>query len=141
MKIRHCDDDSSRVGLGDPHRGVPANRPDLTLEVSYPGFTRVVADDGEQDLVGNLALLLAQPRRRQLTLDQIALGNRQLLILDVAGHLDDFHPVAHGGGNVVDDIGGADEQHSREVEGNREVVVAERRILLGVEHFQQRRRG
>ena len=37
-------------------------------------------------------------------------------------------------------VRGGDEQHLREVERHLEVVIAERRVLLGVEHLEQRRR-
>ena len=46
-----------------------------------------------------------------------------------------------GAGNRVDDVGGSDEDHVAEVELDLEVVVAERVVLRGVEHFQQRGSG
>src|SRR5690606_3626132 len=42
--------------------------------------------------------------------------------------------------DVVEDISGPDEEHLAEVERDVQVVVAERRVLLGVEHLEQRRR-
>ena len=115
-------------------------RADLALEVAHAGLARVVADDGAQRLVGDLALLGGQPGRRELARHQVALGDLQLLLLGVAGQLDDLHAVAQRPGNRVEHVGGADEHHLRQVERHGEVVVAERRVLLGVEHFEQRRR-
>ena len=44
------------------------------------------------------------------------------------------------GGIGRERVGGGDEEHPREVEGHLEVVVAEGRVLLRVEHLEQRRR-
>ena len=46
-----------------------------------------------------------------------------------------------GPGDGVEHVGGGDEQHVRQVEVDLEVVVAERVVLRGVEHLEQRRRG
>ncbi len=89
---------------------MPTNCADPTLEVSHSGLARIVSDDGPQDVVADLALLFAQARRCELTFNQIAFYDRQLLVVYVAGHLDDFHPVANCGRNIVQHIGGADEQ-------------------------------
>jgi hypothetical protein len=124
VKVGYRDGDARGIALGDAHRGIPAKSPDLALEVSHAGFTRIVANNGEQDVVYDLALFLGQSGRFPLALDQIALGDRQLLILDVARHLDDLHAVAHGVWNIVEHIGGADEHHLRQIKGDSEVVVA-----------------
>ena len=97
----------------------------LALEVSYAGFTRIVADDREQDVISKVALL-GQPRRCELTSDEIALADEKLFIL--ARHLNNFHPIAYGRRNV-DHIGGADEKHLREVERER------RDSCRGTSHF------
>ena len=46
-----------------------------------------------------------------------------------------------GAGNRVRRVRRADEQHLRQVERQVEIVIAERRVLLGVEHLEQRRGG
>jgi hypothetical protein len=46
----------------------------------------------------------------------------------------------NGPGNRVEHVRRADEHDVRKVERHREVVVAERRVLLGIEHLEQRRR-
>ena len=43
--------------LGDLHRDAAQGRADLALEVAHAGFARVVADDREERVVGDLGLL------------------------------------------------------------------------------------
>ena len=50
-------------------------------------------------------------------------------------------PVEQGRGDRLEHVGRGDEHHLREVEIDVEVMVAEGRVLLGVEDFQQRGRG
>ena len=76
----------------------------------------------------------------ELALEQIAPGDFELLVLGVAGKLDDLHAVAHGAGNGIEHVGGGDEHDLREIEGDAEIVVAKGRVLLRVEHLEQRRR-
>ena len=80
-----------------------------------------------------------QAVRFELALEQIAPGDFELFVLGVTGKLDDLHAVAHGAGNGIEHVGGRDEHHLREIEGDAEIIVAERRVLLGVQHFEQRR--
>ena len=72
---------------------------------------------------------------------QVPLGDGDLLLLGVAGQRDHLHAVAQGRGHGVDHVGRGDEEHPREIEGHIEVVVAEGRVLLGIEHLQQGRGG
>ena len=72
--------------------------------------------------------------------DEELLGDLDLLLLGVAGELQDFHAVAQRLRNRVQHVGRADEHHVREVVLDVEVVVEERVVLLRVEHLEQRRR-
>ena len=72
--------------------------------------------------------------------DEVALRDAELLVLGVAGELDDVHAVEQRPGNRVERVRGADEQHLREVERQVEVVVAEVPVLLRVEHLEHRAR-
>ena len=65
----------------------------------------------------------------------------QLLFLGVARDLEHFHPVPERRRNRIEHVGGRDEEHLREIERHVEIVIAERVVLLRVEHFEQRRRG
>ena len=66
------------------------------------------------------------------------LGDGDFFFGDIARQADDFHAVEQrrGNGKVVR---GADEQRLGQIEAHVEVMVEEIGVLLGVEHFQQRR--
>ena len=64
---------------------------------------------------------------------------RDLLLLRVTLQLDHFHPVAQSPWNRIEHVRRSDEQNAREIERNIQVVIAERRVLLRIEHFEQRR--
>ena len=64
----------------------------------------------------------------------------QLLFLGVPGDLEDLHPVAQRRRNRVEHVRRRDEQHLGQIERHVEVVIAERVVLLGVEHLEERRR-
>ena len=129
------------VGLGHLPGDLAAHRPDLALELADAGLARVVADDRPQAAVGEGDPRLPQPVALDLAGHEVALGDLELLLLGVAGELDDLHPVAQRTRHAVEVVGRADEHDLREVEGHVEVVVAEGRVLLGVEHLEHRRGG
>ena len=58
----------------------------------------------------------------------------------VTGELDDFHAIAERRLNRIEHVRRRDEHHVREIERHAEIVVAEREVLFGIEHFEQRRR-
>ena len=64
--------------------------------------------------------------------------DRHLLVLRVAGELEDLHAVAKRRRNRLELVRGADEQHLRQVERQVEVVIAKRGVLLGIEHLEHR---
>ena len=68
-------------------------------------------------------------------------GDFELLLLGVALQAEDFHAVLQRGRNGVHHVGGGDEEHLREVVVHVEVVILEGGVLLGIEHFKQRRGG
>ena len=47
----------STAALGDAHGDVPAHRTDLAFQIAHAGLARVVADDGADGVLGDLALL------------------------------------------------------------------------------------
>ena len=73
--------------------------------------------------------------------DEEPLADLDLLLLRVAGQLDDFHPVAQGRRNRIEQVARGDEEHLREVEGHLEVVVLEGVVLLRIEDLEQGRCG
>ena len=70
---------------------------------------------------------------------QIAARDVRLFVLGVAGQPDDLHAVEQRRRDV-ERVRGADEHHLGEIEVDLEVVIAERGVLLGIEHLEQRRR-
>jgi len=71
--------------------------------------------------------------------DQVLAGDGELLLFGVAGELEHLHPVAKRPGNGIEHVRGGDEQHLGQVERHVQVVVPERVVLLGIEHFEQGR--
>ena len=73
----------------------------------------------------------------ELLRHQELLGDAALLAARVAGHLDDFHAIAQRVRDVAAVVGGGDEGHVRQIEGQIDVVVDEGVVLRGVQHFEQ----
>ncbi len=104
------------------------------------GLVRVLADDETQHLVGQRDRAWSQPVRLDLFRHEIALRDAELLVLGVTGERDHVHPVEQRRRDRVDRVRRADEEDLRQVERQVEVVVAERRVLLRVEHLEHRAR-
>ena len=128
----------SRRHLG---RRLAADIREPALEPAHAGLARVLADDGAQQLVGQRQLRTPQAVGLELLREEVALRDPELLVLGVARELDHVHAVEQRAGDRVQRVRGADEQHLREIERQVEVVVAERAVLLGVEHLEHRARG
>ena len=78
-----------------------------------------------------------RPWRFSLLGQQVPLGDLQLLLIAVAGQLNDLHPVQQGPGDGVQGVGGGDEQHVGQIEGQLQEVVPEGGVLLPIQHLQQ----
>ena len=117
--------------------GQPA---DLALELPHARLARVAGDRRGERLVGHHELAVREPRLGELPREQEAAGDLELLLLGVAGELHDLHAVEERPRDVLDEVGGRDEQHLGEVERHAEVVVGEGVVLRRVEHLEQRRR-
>ena len=124
--------------LRNPHRGAAQGGADLALELAHAGLARVVADDRADRVVGDLGLLRGQAIGLELAGDEVALRDLEFLVLDIARQVDDLHAVAQWPRNAVEHIRCSDEHDPRQVERHAEIVVAESRVLLGIEHFEQR---
>src|SRR6185436_2899024 len=111
-----------------------------TFEFAHAGFAGVTAHDRHQDVRFEDDVLLLQAIRYDLSRQQILPRNGQLLVGQIPGDAQDFHPIAQRLGDPRQRIRGGDEQHLRKVVIDFEVVVVESRVLLRIEHFQQRRR-
>src|SRR4051794_12390562 len=124
--------------LGHLPGDLAAQRADLALELAHSGLARVVGDDAAQRLVADGDPRLLQAVALDLARDEVALGDLQLLVLGVASELDELHAVAQRAGHAVQVVGRADEHDLAQVERHVEVVVAEARVLLGIEHLEHR---
>ena len=67
----------------------------------------------------------------------MAAGDLDLLAFGVAGNADDFHAIHQRAWNVQR-IGGCHEHHIRQVVIDFQIMVVEGRVLLGIEHLEQR---
>jgi hypothetical protein len=86
------------------------------------------------DLLFRDSVLFDLPRNQVLERDV------DFLLFGVALQFDDLHAVAQRLRNRIEHVRGGNEQHLREIERHVQVVVAESRVLLRIERFQQRRR-
>ena len=109
----------------------------LFVERADARFARVARDDFLHQLGAQYQLLLADSVRLALLGQQVFERDADLLLGQIARNVDHLHAVAQRRGDVGDVVGRGDEQHFREVVLHVEVVVMERGVLLGVEHFQQ----
>ena len=113
---------------------------DFALQIAHAGFARVVLDQRRKAVVLELDLLVGQARRFHLLLHQKALGDFQLFELRITGKPDHFHAVLQRRRNGVQHVGRRDEEDLREIVFHVEVMIDEHVVLLGIEHFEQRRR-
>ena len=131
-----------RLGLagGDPRRRPAQQLAQFALELAHAGLAGVLGDDAAQDLVAGLDLLRLQPVALELARQQVAAGDRQLLVGRVAVEGDRLHAVQQRRRDRVDEVGGGEEDDLGEVDLDVEVVVAEGVVLRRVEHLEQGRR-
>src|SRR5438270_3152899 len=134
------DDQFLRLTLGDAPRLLAGKGADQALEVANAGFASVMADDEADRVFREVDLLLADTVFFDLPRDQVAEGDVNLFVFGVALQLDDLHAVAQRLGDGVEHVRGSDEHYLREIERNVEIVIAEGRVLLGIESFEQSRR-
>src|ERR1700686_4494230 len=76
----------------------------------------------------------------ELSGNEMALRDLDLLLLGVSGDADDLHPVAKRWADGLGDVRGGDEQHLREVIRDLEIMVAEFPVLFRIEPLEQCRR-
>ena len=67
-------------------------------------------------------------------------ADRDLVVLGVAVDRHQLHAVEQRGGDLLDDVGGGDEEHPRQVERHVQIIVQKSFVLLRIENLEQRRR-
>ena len=97
-ELLDVDDRLALAALGDLPGDLAHDVGELALEVPDAGLVRVRADELGHRLVGDLDVLGLEAVVRHLLGDEEPLADLDLLLLGVAGQLDDLHPVAQGGG-------------------------------------------
>src|SRR6185312_7081111 len=137
--IVRLETDTLDFAFGDTHGGAAQQRPDLPLQIAAAGLAGVLADETRERRIGKAGLRRRQAVRLQLAGNEIALGDLELFVLRVTMELDDLHAIAQRPGDGLEHVGGGNEEHVAQIEGQTDIVVAESRVLLRIEHFEQRR--
>ena len=137
LRRRDARADERRVAGLEPEHHLPADRPQALGELPDAPLAGVVADDAPAGPPGEPDRRGRQPGGPVLRADEMRLGDGDLLVLAVAGQVDDLEPVAQRGRDAGRVVGGGEEQHLGEVEGELGEGVAEAVVLLRVEHLEQ----
>ena len=111
---------------------------EFTLEVPDPGLARVALDQRYQLRIRKFEFARLQPVLLEGLGDQVVQRDLLLFLLGVPRQPDDLHPV-HQRRRDVQRVRRGDEHHVGKVVVDLEVVIVEGRVLLRVEHLQQRR--
>src|ERR1700722_1675250 len=111
---------------------------ELALEIPDAGLARVIADEILQRVVGDRPFRRLEAVRLDLLRNEVAPRDLDLFVLGVTGDADDLHAV-HQRLRHAQRVGRGDEHHVRQIVIDLEIMVVEGRILLGIEHLQQRR--
>ena len=126
--------------LGHLAGNLPTHAPDLALEIAHARFPRVALAEADEALLGDLEINTRDPVSLDLARNDESLGDLDLLVERVTGQFDDFHSIPQRRRHGVDHICRRDKEDLGKIKGHFEVVVAEFRILLGIQDFQQGRR-
>ncbi len=81
---------------------------------------------GKLDFVGQEAVLAPLAR------DEITVGDAHFFSLGITREGQDFHAVTQGGRDGVQQVGGGDKHHLRQVKGHVQVMVTKLAVLLRV---------
>ena len=148
-ELRAAEEPREVAGLDDGARGLVVRRAghlegdgagdagDLPGELPHARLAGVVANERAQPVVAERQRLVGNGVRGALLRHEVALRDAHLLVGGVALQLDDLQAVAQRRREALQVVGGAHEEHLREVEGHLEVVVREGAVLLRVEHLEQ----
>src|ERR1700674_3990069 len=134
------DDKFLALPFRQPARLLTADGADSPFQIPHSRLARVMTDNVADRLFRKFNLLRRDSVFLDLPRNQVLERDVNLLFLGVALKLDNLHAVAQRLGNGIEHVGGGDEQDFREIERHVQIVVAEGRVLLGIECFEQRRR-
>ena len=100
-----------RATFGDLPRQFATDCANLLLELAHPGLARVMPCHHCHAFAREVDHLQTKPVLLDLPRNQVALRNRDLLLLGIACQFDDFHTVEQRPGNRVQLVGCTDKQN------------------------------
>ena len=131
------DEDRLAPSLGQPTGHLAGHGGDLPVEASHPRLSRVSPGHLADRLGLEGELVLGQTMGGQLLGDQILPRDPDLLLVRVPDQRQDLHPISKRARNILERVGGGDEEHLRQVEGHAQVVVDEGVVLGGIQDLEQ----
>jgi hypothetical protein len=114
---------------------------DPAFEIANARLPGIIPNDSQDGLIAECDLALPQPVFKNLSLNQVALGDMEFLLVRVSGELQDLHSVPQRPRDSIQHIGGSDEHHLAQVKGDIQVIIPEIPVLLGIQYLQQCGRG
>ena len=138
LQVLHLDRHGQRervpfvLRLDEATRDLTDDRRQRAVQPAHAGLPRVGRHDLLQHGHGDLHVPIPEAMFLQVARQKIARGDLDLLLRDVPRQGDDLHPIEQRLRDRMRHVGRGDEQHLAEVEGDLEVVVRERGVLLRV---------
>src|SRR5215470_9105165 len=102
-----------------------ADTGDLALEIANTSFTCVMAHQMVQSSVLEFDLIGLQSAVFAAAWDKIILGYLDLLFFRITRQFDDFHAIAQGRRNGVEDIRGSDEENPGKIKRDVQIMIPE----------------
>src|SRR5690606_35527466 len=124
--------------LCDPRCHPSAHGVDPLLEVPHAGLARVSRDDPVERIIEDLDVAGLEAVGIDRLRYEVSPRDLSLLLRRVPGQPNDLATIAERTGDVLEDVRRRDEEHLAQVEGKTEIVVPEGRVLLGIEHLEER---
>ncbi len=109
---------------------------DFTLQTTHARFTRVIANNTDNRAIVDRQFTFLQRVTLDLLRQQVTFSNIQLLVFGITGQTDHFHTIQQRRRNVHG-VGSGDKHHIAEIVIHFQVMIAERHVLLRIQHFQQ----
>ena len=140
-KVFICNGNRLYIVFHKSHCGFTAQLAKLTLQYADTALAGIVGDGAADGVFREFQLRFLQTMLLQLLGQQVALGDLQLFLVGVAAQFNQLHTVEEGSGNGIGGIGGGDEHDAAEVNRQLHEMVAERAVLLGIQHLKECRGG
>ena len=127
----------SAVRLHLAHGDLAQDLAQAFLQVPHAGLAGVAFDDAPECRIRDADAARGHAGVAQDAWPEVVLRDPDLLFGDVAGQMDDLHPIQQRRRDGVELVGRADEEHPREIHAHVEIVVQEFAVLLGIERLEQ----